>query len=149
MWDGPLVNCTFSSDEKGLTPKAAIWMPATSSALIDIPIRPNTGMVSGSGGGNSTCVERSFMYPGWHLDDYVVHIGGGVGLTLRQASTTYRVGCHMGFPDKKFSCHGDEDWAQNGLIKAPETQLGWDNATRQISVSQSWTCAEGFQGSQP
>jgi len=146
VWDGPVINCTLSSDEKGLVPKAAIWVPAISSAFTNIPVRPNNTSALTPASRNSTCVAKSFMYPGWSLDEYVA--GEGSSLSLRQASTGYRLNCHLGPLDEKLSCSGDADWAQHGLLTTPETQLQWDNATRQISVNQSWTCAEGFQRSQ-
>jgi hypothetical protein len=123
-------------------------VPATSSLFTNIPVRPNNTSVSTSTSGNSTCVEKSFMYPGWSLDEYVVDEWSDISLALRQASTGYRLNCHLGPLDENFSCSGDADWVQHGLLTAPETQLRWDNATCQISVNQSWTCAEGFQRSQ-
>ena len=142
-----VVNCTLSPQEKVNTTQPALWYPATSPVSTSVPIRPNDTPVSQSLAGNSTCLARSFAYPGWTIENYSRDDWGNINLNVRQSSTDYSVNCHMGSLDQDLSCDGDADWVLYGLYAKPETQLHWDGSSHKISVAQTWICAEGLAGS--
>ena len=142
-----VVNCTLSSLEKVNTTQPALWYPATSPASTSVPVQPNTTPIVQSPAENSTCLARSFAYPGWTIENYSRDDWGNMMLNVRQSSTDYPVNCHMGSLDQDFSCDGDADWARYGMSEKPETQLHWDGSSHELSVGQTWICAEGLAGS--
>ncbi|GAB1319314.1 hypothetical protein MFIFM68171_09524 [Madurella fahalii] len=137
---GPVVNCTWSKEENVDPTRTASWVPATPDATV-VPITPNSASVVVTEETlNSSCIRRSFTYPGW-----LVEAISSNSLELRNMATNYSVTCHLATDlDENVECKGGE-WARNGLAQAPDTQLRW-SSTGELSISQAWTCARTKSG---
>jgi len=131
-----VANCTWATDEAVNRTSTASWILPTPDATV-FPIQPsNVSIHVAEESLNSSCVRRSFTYPGWWVD-----VPTAQSIRIRNMATNYTATwCATPPNNDKGSICDRGAWETLGLSGPPETQLR-RSSTPEMVINQTWKCA--------